>query len=323
MGKALPRSTSPATAGADEYHHDSDAEAWLQHQIDKAFAAGRPHAIFVTIDPPLAAALLDRNPVKWNRTLSMMLVQRYGDALARGEWMLNGETVIVADSGELNNGQHRLNACILTGISFRTLIVFGIARDTRSSLDQGKRRSVIDELTMAGYTNVGQRVSAAATVLGVTQRKLQILAHGGATTAQILAFCEDHSKLMKGNAVATRLQRVYRISAGNFTGVHYLLSRRSRDAADLFFEQLIFPRSTVAIDPVNRLVTRLRDHATRRNRMERAESVCITLKAWNHWCRGEMCELLTWRAMGINEEIPIIDEWSDEKEALLRRALAP
>lgn len=306
----------------DEYLQESHPGQWLSRQIAKAHDAGKPHAICVTVDPSLAAALLEHNPTSWNRKLSPPAVEKWSEAMKRGEWALNGETVIVADTGELNDGQHRLEACIKSGCSFQTLMVFGIARDTRATLDQGKRRQMTDELYMAGYTNVANRLGAATVVIGYLNKDVGILGHGKATSNQVLAFLDDHPDIMRGAHLAYRVQQAFKVSQATMVGLHYLFAMRNLDAADLFITSIVFSGNIKVVqDPRARLAFRLRDHSLRRSRLTRPEMVAITIKAWNHWTRGESCAPLTWRAMGMDEQIPNIDEWGELQDTLLAKAL--
>lgn len=306
----------------DEYLQESHPGQWLSRQIAKAHDAGKPHAICVTVDPSLAAALLEHNPTSWNRKLSPPAVEKWSEAMKRGEWALNGETVIVADTGELNDGQHRLEACIKSGCSFQTLMVFGIARDTRATLDQGKRRQMTDELYMAGYTNVSTRLGAATVAIGYLTKEVSILGHGRASVNQVLAFLADHPDLLDHATTANRIQSNFKVSQATMAGLHYLFAMRNKDAAELFMTSVAYSLNIKEVsDPRARLAQRLRDHGLGRHRMTRPEMVAITIKAWNHWTRGESCAPLTWRAMGMTEQLPSIDEWGELQDTLLAKAL--
>lgn len=306
----------------DEYLHESDPRAWIDHHIAKAAAAGRPHAVCVTVDPPLMAALLERNPQHWNRKISDMLVGRWESVMRDEAWELNGETIIVAKTGELNNGQHRLTAGIRAGKPFETFIVFGIERATRGSLDQGKRRTLGDHLTMNGYTNVNMRAAAASVVVGVLMRSINMLTQGNITPNQALAAQQDHPKLMEGVNSALRVHAAFKVSASTFTGLHYLFSRRSTPGAELFLQYLLYGTgSTAKDDPINRLRAYLREHGTGHRRSTRTQIVACTIKAWNHFWRGERCGPLFWRVAGQDEPLPMIDEWGETQDAILQKAL--
>ena len=320
---AMRRSASTLTLSSkDEYLQETDPKAWIAHHIAKAEAADRPHAVCVRIDPPLMAALLDLNPAHWNRVISQKLVGRWESAMRDDAWELNGETIVVARTGELNNGQHRLTAGLRAGKPFMTFIVFGIERSTRGSLDQGKRRTLADHLTMNGYNNVNMRSSAAAVVIGVLQRNINILAHGQITPNQVMAAQEDHPNLMAAHSVGNHLQTAFKCSAAVFIGLHYLFARRNKDGADLFFQHVIYGTGSPAKDdPINRLQVFLREHGMRHRRHTRAELVAVTIKAWNHFWRGERCGPLFWRVAGRDEPLPMIDEWGEFQDAMLQKAL--
>lgn len=320
---AMRRSATTLTLSSkDEYHQEADPQAWIDHHIAKAAAAGRPHAVCVRVDPALMAVLMARNPAHWNRRISANLVGRWESVMRDDAWELNGETIIVAKTGELNNGQHRLTAGLRAGKPFETFIVFGIERSTRGSLDQGKRRTLADHLTMNGFTNVNMRSSAAAVVIGVLTRSVNVLAHGQITPNQVLAAQEDHPHLMDATGQAHRIQTAFKVSGAVFVGLHYLFSRRSKEGADLFFQHMLYGTGSAAKDdPVNRLQVFLRDHGMRHRRHTRAEVVAVTIKAWNHYWRGERCGPLFWRIAGRDEPLPMIDEWGEVQDAMLRKAL--
>ena len=83
-------------------------------QLDLWFGQAKTDVFSVTtlVTPKMAEALLSRNggnrPVIW--TGPVRSVSAYAAAMSRGEWVLNGEPIIISSTGELNDGQHRLHA---------------------------------------------------------------------------------------------------------------------------------------------------------------------------------------------------------------------
>ncbi len=61
-----------------------------------------------------------KNNNKHNRPLSRKDIERYAASMESGRWLLNGETIIFDNTGNLLNGQHRLVA-----------VGDGISRDAR------------------------------------------------------------------------------------------------------------------------------------------------------------------------------------------------
>ncbi|MBZ9759459.1 hypothetical protein LB553_00970 [Mesorhizobium sp. CA8] len=138
---------------------------YLARKISRAEASGQPFAEVVTIDPPLAHLLLQRNPADENRKLSASTVAKYAADMAGGRWQgLNGQTIVISKDGYLNDGQHRLNAVISCGGSIPFTVVFGAERESRMTIDQNKVRTSGDYIGMAGIKNANKVAAIAALV---------------------------------------------------------------------------------------------------------------------------------------------------------------
>lgn len=77
------------------------------------------------IDPADAAKLLQTNP-EHQRNVSRSNLTKIEHSLNNGEFRVTGESLIVDENGRLMDGQHRLQACVNTGIGFWTVFVSGI-----------------------------------------------------------------------------------------------------------------------------------------------------------------------------------------------------
>lgn len=106
----------------------------------------------VTITPAMAEKWLKRTTFK-NRNVSPAAVTRYVDDIAKGKWMLNGESIVLDDNGNVIDGQHRLHAVIKAKTPIQSVVVQGVDPATFSTLDIGKRRGQGDVLSIAGYQN--------------------------------------------------------------------------------------------------------------------------------------------------------------------------
>lgn len=116
-----------------------------------------------TITPEVAAIMLQNNPVNRN------LRKRYVNSLARdmmsGAWQVNGDAIRLNCDGSLIDGQHRLSACILAGVPFKTVVISGLQNDVRQTIDGGIKRTHGDRLSMAGVANANH-VSAVGRFIG-------------------------------------------------------------------------------------------------------------------------------------------------------------
>lgn len=115
-----------------------------------------------TLTPQLANKFLANNPN--NRRLSESRARKLADAILRGEWKFNGESIIVANDGSLLDGQHRCRAVVLADTSIQILLVEGIEKSAFTTIDIGEKRSAGQIFEMQGFTN-GNYLSAAISVL--------------------------------------------------------------------------------------------------------------------------------------------------------------
>lgn len=115
-----------------------------------------PSVRIVEITPEIATALMKENVS--NRPLNRARVRIYIDAMKRGQWKLSGESIKRATDAQtgkkrLIDGQHRLQACIESGVAFPTVLVDELEDDVFSVIDRGKTRTVNDIMHIAGVGN--------------------------------------------------------------------------------------------------------------------------------------------------------------------------
>ncbi len=103
------------------------------------------------ITPAFASMILEKN--KNNRPLPKTHVKFLKHAIERGEWVFNGEPIIIDSDGNLLDGQCRLTAVAQSGVSIQSLVVKGIPREVFDTIDQGKSRSAADILAISGEKN--------------------------------------------------------------------------------------------------------------------------------------------------------------------------
>ena len=114
----------------------------------KALGGGL-HGIVMKITPELSKEWLPDKPV-W-RTLKERTVERYARHLQEERWKLDGMAVRFNKKGKMIDGQHRLHACVRTGISFVALVLVNC--EQHAELDTGLARSPADFLRQHGYQN--------------------------------------------------------------------------------------------------------------------------------------------------------------------------
>lgn len=122
-----------------------------------------------TITPDKAASYLEHN--KRNRKLNQETVRLYANDMRNGNWLLNHQGIAFDDNGNLVDGQHRLEAIILSKSSVSMFVTRGLSSEQRNgvvvnimdTVDRGRVRGIGQQLGLFhGITN-GNRVAAVCT----------------------------------------------------------------------------------------------------------------------------------------------------------------
>lgn len=98
-----------------------------------------------TVTPDRAADILEKCN-RANRNIRPAVVKKYARIMAEGNWRLSPEAIVIADTGRLLSGQHRLTALVSVGITARFLFIYGPDESTFEILDRGAVRSTADAL---------------------------------------------------------------------------------------------------------------------------------------------------------------------------------
>lgn len=223
-----------------------DGEAWLSDLLARA----RDKVVCepVILSPSRAAALMARNAE--NRTLSKKLVDLLAADILNGHWQFNGETIIVADTGELNDGQHRCQAVIDSGEAVETMLVAGVPRRARMTTDQGRARKVSDFAHMSGMKYAALSSSVASNLLviekyGAIPRGYRVGGdRAGTTTRQeVLEYGRRHlSEIESAVEFVLRLGKAISVvgSPTRFAVAYIIICRACVDTPTVarFFEKL-------------------------------------------------------------------------------------
>lgn len=259
------------------------AVQWIDDQL--AAAKGKIAVGVVDITPAMARAMLSRNPS--NRRVSETTVTKIARDIEAGNFAVNGESIIVASDGTLNDGQHRLCACVLANQQIRSVVVFGPDRDTRVTVDQGRSKMVGDYLAMEGHRD-SNALAAAAGYAWQWQNIGRLSSQAGErpNKSEVMALVDRHPNLAKsvaivgGNGVAGR---------GILAFCHWAISVSAPSAdADDFIRSLISGANLLSRDPI--LYARNRLMADRR--LSPNEKAKLIFRAWNAHRRGEQPKTL-------------------------------
>lgn len=257
---------------------------WLDEQLAAARVEGVVCCV-TEITVPLARVMLGQNPA--NRRVSDVTVEKIARDIENENYVLNGESIIVSNDGTLNDGQHRLCAVLQADKSIHSVIVFGPARQSRVTVDQGRSKMVGDYLAMEGHKD-SLALAAAAGYLWQWQNKGRLVKQSieRPNKGEVLAIVEECPGITRSVAVV----------GGNGIGGRGLLafchfaftSVSNEEIATKFVAALISGANLLSRDPI--LYARNRLMADRRlSPNEKAE---LLFRAWNAHRRGDLPKTL-------------------------------
>lgn len=206
-------------------------------------------------------------------------------------------------------GQHRLMACVQTGVPFTTLVITGIDTETMVAVDQGVRRSLADVLTMNGEVNTNQLASI---LNGAHAWRMTSTYTTGASTkltineALAMLDAEPYTRevakaINRTNVHASPLR--WRPSVAGTLGME--LHRHGIDGFDQFVNIVAKPDAVGVQHPAYLLREKFIQWSTSLHHVTTNQMMmAYTVKAWNMWATGQRGKRLYWNPA--SESMPAI-----------------
>lgn len=259
-----------------------DDSKWFDYML--AQSQEQPIAVVKKITPQMAAEILMKNPD--NRTPKERHIRTIASDLEKGKWELNGEAIVIASDGTLNDGQHRLHACVLAGVPFDTVVVFGVKRSSRFTVDIGAARTGGDFLAMRNVTNGNLKAALARAILnfenGVYGNNINI----GWISKPAVLSCYELNKNEIDEAVqffsSNEIPSFLKLP---FTTAFFLLKKVNPEDSVVFFEKT----KTGALLSFGDPILKMREHVfdVVNTRLQAHQKLELILRYWNSWRRGD------------------------------------
>ena len=186
----------------------------------------------ITITPEIAKHFLEHN-YEDNRNVRQYKVHQYANDMARGRWNPQISTIqdpiVFNDNGIMENGQHRCLACIASGASFTSKVVFGIHDpdgEIYNKLDNGSARKTADFVKSPNANSVASiaKIYIAlsegnAPLLSAIQGKMTTSKKGAYVPSRdtiLESFKEHSSYYQKIHSMGTKLASPFGRNRGDF-----------------------------------------------------------------------------------------------------------
>jgi hypothetical protein len=299
----------------DSVPTDGEEVAGLKSQIRV-----KPQVKIEKVTPALAAEWLTAN--EKNRDLRPSRIMHLASMMLRGEFTLVTDCIGFDTEGYLINGQHRLSACVVSGISLEIGVMRGLARASQDVTDDTLRRKFSDALHMRGV-NDPNNVASAINWLA----RLEYIYDTGNVHYSTGAVRPSTPQLLQryaevGPAVIDIVRRTHavrreipiRVGATVALWFHFLVAADVPATADLFFEKLASGANLNPDDPIYTLRRNLSNaYRNTDQRLPDYREAALMIKAWNAWVENRPTKYLAWKyGPTYQEEFPRITQMSKD-----------
>jgi hypothetical protein len=192
---------------------------------------------------------------------------------------------ILDEKWDLKNGQHRLNACIVSGKSFKAVIVQGVSPSVFKKLDSGEKRRSADWLGSGDYSEDNAKgLAAALRVLWSWEQGSICSSKTTPSNDEIAHTLDQHPGIRKFNT-STFAKSVKGMPGSLTMALRYIFGQHDDKLADRFFTSLATGEQLKRDNPVLILRERLLG-AKGKDRLSQTECAALTVKAWNAFIEG-------------------------------------
>lgn len=255
------------------------------------------------ITPQMAADLLSTNT--GNRQIQERNMRALAADMADGKFILNGDAIRFSGT-KLIDGQHRLAACVASGVPFETVVVVDLdGEECFPTIDVGKRRSFSDLLYINGNHNTSTLSAIVVAHYNLTNNNYS----SRATSAGSLSRYSDWLAKTPGLRAAcewyvshSRAFRTLGFGQSVLAALWYEFGLRSPEDRDEFFSLWESGSNLDQTSPILMLRNRLINNSMSRTRLAPRDIVAIIIKAWNLHRIGGSVHNLRWRRDGNQPE---------------------
>lgn len=253
----------------------------------------------VIMTPDMAKLMLEFN-LDNNRKINQHAVRLYASDMRNGYWCDNGETIKVDTDGRLIDGQHRLLAVIMSGVSIPVTIAWGIDRSALKTIDRGKQRSISDNYKIDSELNAAL-MAGIVTWINRWDKRNPVPKHPTSrlSTGMAKKLLEDNPRLRDTAHVVSAYTRHF-IGLCNISLIgfcHFLFSEKNPDKATEFIDKLARGSNLGENHPILKARERMRSMKSHRAKLPDYDYLATIILAWNLFVGGkvEYRNRLYWR----------------------------
>jgi len=242
--------------------------------VRKSKLVTEPTATFEKITPDLAEFYLLSNTN--NRPVRIHHVEALARDMKGGSYQVNGDAIRFSSDGALLDGQHRLKAIVMSGVTLNILVIRGLAPETMKTIDAGVKRTTGDRFALSGVKN--------GNILAATLNVMNGLAAGAEkrtlTASEAYKALELHPEVELSVAAANGMKIV---AASYLAALHYVGHFTGYGAqADEFVQIFKTGYADSQYDPARVARERMISIRSNGQATSRAEQLEILTSAWEN-----------------------------------------
>lgn len=242
------------------------------------------------------------------RAISRANLTKITDCIREGRFVLNGESIIISESGRLLNGQHRIHGVINSGTGIWTVLVTGVPDEYFSTIDGGKSRNFADILTINKDVNANNLASSVSRLAEYMQDASQLGSGYPFSNAELFAVREISPDLVDSVRLSLHLSSV--IAPSRFAWLHYLAKDTCSHKLEEFMVGLKTGEMLPADSPIYLLRARLVANRSAKAKLKGRELFALLIKAWNAHLEGKALRVLRWSD---GEKFPLVQFHTEPK----------
>lgn len=249
---------------------------WLKQSIHRSHS--EVFSEIRNVPRELAEIILSSQNLENRRMREAKITQLVTD-INNGHFVLNGEAIVFAKTGELNDGQHRLEAIRQAKRTIPLMFTFGVERATRTTLDQGISRTVGDYLMMDGKAYANTLASIARAMLGYERNQGKLLGRmNDIPPGDVLRRARDDRTILTSAQYASNRQKYMRgVCPPSVIGIaHNIIMNDDASGGITFMDMLTLGENIQRGDPAYTARARL----SLISKASLATRVEIILRAW-------------------------------------------
>lgn len=243
----------------------------------------------IVLTKAIAQELLSRNT--HNRKVNETYIRSLIGDIDAGRWKFNGESIIIAEDGTVNDGQHRIIAVSRANRPIEVMLVYGVSASSQDTVDIGRARSAGDMIQLRGGPNYNTVAAAAGNLIrweagtfksGAGGAKGRVYHDSKTAIVEYYFSHKDEFDL----AHEAMMQHNYNVIGGRSFWLFLAILFARVDAAAMigFMDQVGTGANLPDESPVLKLRSRLLV-----GRFQMPVKTELAIRAWNLWRKGQAC----------------------------------